>query len=333
MILVTGAAGFIGFHTVRALLARGQSVLGVDDLNDYYDINLKNARLEKLQKQDGFTFIKADIADRAAIEKIAAEYPDIEGIIHLAAQAGVRHSLTHPYEYERSNVQGQLVMLELARHCKKLKHFVYASSSSVYGGNEKQPFSTEDAVDKPVSLYAATKRAGELMTQSYSHLYNVPATGLRFFTVYGPYGRPDMAYFSFTRDIIEGKAITVFNNGDMKRDFTWIDDIVAGVLGALDHPPVAHGRFCIHDAPHRIFNLGNNKAENLLDFIEEIEKALGMETEKIMAPMAPGDVAETYADINAAQEIFGYNPKTPISEGIPAFVEWYRDFYGVKKAA
>lgn len=333
MILVTGAAGFIGFHTVRALLGTGQQVIGVDNLSDYYDVDLKKARLQQLEGMNGFVFYKQDIADRAGMKEILDDHPEIDRIIHLAAQAGVRHSLTHPFDYEHSNLLGQLVMLELARHREGLKHFVYASSSSVYGGNTKQPFSVGDAIDSPVSLYAATKRAGELMTQSYSHLYNIPATGLRFFTVYGPYGRPDMAYFSFTRDILNDTPITIFNQGDMKRDFTWIDDIVDGVLGAISHPPVAHGRYCIHDAPHRIFNLGNNRAENLLDFVETIETALGETTTKIMAPMAPGDVAETFADIEAAREVFGYNPKTPISVGIPRFVEWYRDFYDIKKAA
>ncbi|MCB9989989.1 MAG: SDR family NAD(P)-dependent oxidoreductase [Rhodospirillales bacterium] len=333
MILLTGAAGFIGFHTAQALLAAGEQVIGVDNLNEYYDVTLKKARLEQLEKRDGFTFYKADIADRDAMQGIMDAHPQIDRIIHLAAQAGVRHSLTHPFDYEHSNLMGPLVLLELARHREGLKHFVYASSSSVYGGNTKQPFSIDDQVNAPVSLYAATKRAGELMTQSYSYLYNIPATGLRFFTVYGPWGRPDMAYFSFTRDILAGKPITVFNQGDMKRDFTWIDDVVSGIIAVLGHPPVAHGPHCIHDAPHRVFNLGNNRAESLLYFIETIETALGVRTEKIMAPMAPGDVPETYADIDASKEVFGYDPKTPLSEGIPQFVEWYRSFYGIEKAA
>ncbi|MCB1321789.1 MAG: SDR family NAD(P)-dependent oxidoreductase, partial [Leptospiraceae bacterium] len=332
-ILLTGAAGFIGFHTAQALLAAGEQVIGVDNLNEYYDVTLKKARLEQLEKRDGFTFYKADIADRDAMQGIMDAHPQIDRIIHLAAQAGVRHSLTHPFDYEHSNLMGPLVLLELARHREGLKHFVYASSSSVYGGNTKQPFSIDDQVNAPVSLYAATKRAGELMTQSYSYLYNIPATGLRFFTVYGPWGRPDMAYFSFTRDILAGKPITVFNQGDMKRDFTWIDDVVSGIIAVLGHPPVAHGPHCIHDAPHRVFNLGNNRAESLLYFIETIETALGVRTEKIMAPMAPGDVPETYADIDASKEVFGYDPKTPLSEGIPQFVEWYRSFYGIEKAA
>ena len=332
-VLLTGAAGFIGFHTAKALLDRGVQVVGVDNLNEYYDPALKRARLEQLRGASGFIFYKADIADRAAVAEIFKKHTAIDGIVHLAAQAGVRYSLTHPHDYEHSNLDGHLVMLEAARHCKGLKHFVYASSSSVYGGNTKQPFAEDDAVNEPLSLYAATKRAGELMTQSYAHLYGFPATGLRFFTVYGPWGRPDMAYYSFTKDIAEGRPITVFNNGDMKRDFTWIDDCVAGILGALDHPPVAHGKCCIGDAPHRIFNLGNNRAENLLEFIEIIEKSLGGRVEKIMAPMAPGDVRETYANISCAQEVFSYNPIMPIDEGLPVFVDWFCDYHKIKKAA
>ena len=333
MILLTGAAGVIGFHTVRALLARGETVIGVDNLNDYYDPALKQARLKQLRGDNRFSFVQADIADRAAMAQVMDDHPGIDRIVHLAAQAGVRYSLQNPYAYEHSNINGQMVMLDCARHRPGLKHFVYASSSSVYGGNVKQPFAVGDDVSQPLSLYAATKRAGELMVQSYSHLYAIPATGLRFFTVYGPWGRPDMAYFSFTRAIAEGRPIDIYNEGNMKRDFTWIDDIVAGVLGALDAPPVPHAAHCIHDAPHRIFNLGNNRAENLLLFVETIEGALGRTTEKIMAPMAPGDVPETWADIAPAQEVFGYSPQTPISAGIPRFVAWYCDYYGIKRAA
>ena len=333
MIFLTGAAGFIGFHTARALLDCGVQVIGVDNLNEYYDPALKRARLAQLEGASGFTFYKADIADREAVAGIFKNHLEIDNIVHLAAQAGVRHSLTHPYDYEHSNLMGQMVMLEAARHCGRLEHFVYASSSSVYGGNTKQPFAVEDPVNEPLSLYAATKRAGELMTQSYAHLYGFPATGLRFFTVYGPWGRPDMAYYSFTRDIVEGRPITVYNNGDMKRDFTWIDDCVAGILGALGHPPVAHGKYCIGDAPHRIFNIGNSRAENLMDFIDIIENSLGRRAEKIMAPMAPGDVRETYANTLAPQEVFSYNPQTPIATGIPRFVDWFCDYHKVKKAA
>lgn len=329
MILLTGAAGFIGFHTALALLARGETVIGVDCLNDYYDPALKKARLAQLEGRNGFTFYKADIADEVAMKALMARHPEIDRIVHLAAQAGVRYSLENPHAYARSNLDGHLVMLELARHNERLKHFVYASSSSVYGGNTKQPFSVEDPVCEPVSLYAATKRAGELMAQSYAHLYRFPATGLRFFTVYGPWGRPDMAYFSFTKNICEGRPITVFNNGDMKRDFTWIGDIVSGILGALAAVPEPGGKYCIGGAPHRIFNLGNCRSESLLGFIQTIEKTLGKTTEKIMAPMQPGDVYETYADVTASREVFGFDPSTPISEGIPKFVEWYKDFYKI----
>jgi UDP-glucuronate 4-epimerase len=327
-ILITGAAGFIGSHVTLALLQRGERIVGIDNLNDYYDVALKQARLERLQTHQNFEFHKINIADAPAIQSLMTSHPDIDRIVHLAAQAGVRYSLTHPYAYADSNLTGHLVMLEAARHCKNLKHFVYASSSSVYGGNTKQPFSIDDSVNEPVSLYAATKRAGEMMAQSYAHLYAFPATGLRFFTVYGAWGRPDMAYYSFTRDILAGKPINVFNHGNMKRDFTWIDDCVAGVIGALDHPPTAHGKYCIGDAPHRLFNIGKNTPENLLVFIETLERALGKTTQKIMMDMAPGDVPETFADIDASREVFGYNPKTPISEGIPRFVKWYKDFHG-----
>lgn len=326
MILITGAAGFIGFYTAKALLEAGKNVVGIDNLNEYYDISLKQGRLEQLQTFDNFTFYKADIAHEKTMADIMTQHPEIDNIIHLAAQAGVRYSLENPYAYEQSNLKGHLVMLECARHCEKLKHFVYASSSSVYGLNTKQPFSENDEVSTPVSLYAASKRANEMMSQSYAHLYGFPATGLRFFTVYGPWGRPDMAYFSFTKAIAEGKPITVYNGGDMMRDFTWIDDIVTGVIGALDHPPVSHGPYCLGEAPHRLFNLGNNKAERLMDFISLIETAMGKTSEKIMAPMAPGDVKETYADISAAQEIFGYSPSTTLAEGIPQFVAWYKSY-------
>ncbi len=330
MILVTGAAGFVGYHTIRALIAQGETVVGVDNLNDYYDVSLKQTRLEDLKKLNGFTFYKADIAERNTIEKIFSAHPEIDRIIHLAAQAGVRYSLENPYVYGESNLTGHLVMLEAARALgSRCKHFVYASSSSVYGGNTKTPFSVKDEVNSPVSLYAATKRAGELMAQSYAHLYHIPATGLRFFTVYGPIGRPDMAYFSFTKNIVEGRPIKIFNHGKMRRDFTWIDDIVAGILAALETPPKPGDLHCIHDAPHRVFNLGNNQSESLLDFVETVEKALGKSAQKEMCEMMPGDVVETYADIDATYEVLGYRPRTPISVGIPKFVEWYKSYYGV----
>lgn len=330
MILVTGAAGFIGFHTVLALLSRGETVIGVDILNDYYDPALKAARLQQLEGRNGFTFYKADISDADAMNRIISDHPGIDRIVHLAAQAGVRYSIDNPHAYKISNLDGQVVMLELARGLQeqgKLKHFVYASSSSVYGGNTKLPFSVHDPVEQPVSLYAATKRSGELLAQSYSHLYKIPATGLRFFTVYGPWGRPDMAYFSFTKNIVDGTPIKIFNHGDMRRDFTWIDDIVAGIIGAMDAVPEAGAAHTIGGAPHRLFNLGNHKSEQLTDFIETIEDALGQKAQRVMGEMAPGDVKETFADIDASREVFGYDPKTPISEGIPKFVEWYRQFY------
>lgn len=333
MILVTGAAGFLGFHTSRTLLEQGQAVIGIDNLTPYYDVSLKKARLEQLKPFKNITFIEGDIADREAITDLFARHQDITAIIHLAAQAGVRYSLQEPFAYSHSNLDGQLVMLEAARHCKKLEHFVYASSSSVYGGNTKQPFAVGDPVDEPLSLYAATKRADELLVQSYAHLYGFPATGLRFFTVYGPWGRPDMAYFSFTQNIVQGKPITVFNEGRMKRDFTWVEDCVSGILGALSKPPAAGDRYCVGNAPHRIFNIGNNRPEELLTFIELIENALGQKAEKIMAPIAPGDVEETWADITPAQEIFGYSPQTPLSAGIPRFVQWYCDYHNISLAA
>ncbi len=320
-VFVTGAAGFIGFNTTRALLARGEKVIGIDNLNDYYDPAVKKARLAELEGASGFTFVKGDIADRETVEGIAAQNPDIDRIVGLAAQAGVRHSLVDPYSYTRCNVEGHLVLLEMARNLKNLKHFVYASSSSVYGANEKQPLSVEDRVDLPVSLYAATKRAGELMAHAYAHLFEIPATGLRFFTVYGPWGRPDMAYWSFTQKILAGEPIRVFNGGDMRRDFTYIDDIVKGVVAALDRP--------LQDGnPARVFNLGNNKAENLMDFIGVLEDALGKKAEKIMEPMQPGDVKETYADIEASRRDLGFEPTTTIQEGIPKFIDWYRRYHG-----
>ena len=324
-VLVTGAAGFIGYHVSQALLARGEEVIGIDDLNAYYDVDLKHARLANLRADKRFAFHLLDVADAEAILDLAAEYPEIDRIVHLAAQAGVRYSFTHPHAYTRSNVEGQLVMLEAARALKGLRHFVYASSSSVYGGNTKLPFSVDDRVDNPVSIYAATKKAGELMAHCYSHLFRIPATGLRFFTVYGPWGRPDMSAYIFTRKILAGEPIPVFNHGDMKRDFTFIDDIAAGVLGCLDKPPADSPGA----PPHRIYNLGNNRPEPLLRFIEVLEKAIGVKAKLAMEPMQPGDVKETYADIDASRRDFGFSPKTTIAEGIPRVVAWYRDYHKV----
>ncbi len=319
MILVTGAAGFIGAAVSEALLARGETVLGVDNLNDYYDVALKDARLARLADKPDFSFRKLDIADRDAMLALALEFPAIDRIVHLAAQAGVRYSLVNPYAYVQSNVMGQVVMLELARALPALKHFVYASSSSVYGANEKTPFAVGDAVDRPSSLYAATKRTDELFGYAYAHLYGIPSTGLRFFTVYGPWGRPDMAPMLFARAILAGEPIKVFNHGDMQRDFTYIDDIVNGVVRALDRPPTA-------TPPHALYNLGNHKPEKLTDFIAELEKALGRKAVMDMQPMQPGDVPTTYADIAASKHELGFNPRTPISEGIPRFIEWFRGY-------
>jgi UDP-glucuronate 4-epimerase len=321
-VLLTGAAGFIGFHVAQALLARGDEVVGVDNLNAYYEVALKDARLAQLTGRKGFAFERADISDREAMFALAAKHPNVTHVVHLAAQAGVRHSLTDPYTYVTSNVMGQVVMLELARKFAKLEHFVYASSSSVYGGNTKLPFSVDDETEQPNSLYAATKKADELIGYTYAHLYKLPATGLRFFTVYGPWGRPDMAAFLFTRAILAGEPIRVFNGGEMWRDFTYIDDIVAGILAAVARKPTG-------SPPHAIYNLGNHRSEKLTDFIATLETALGAKAQVKFEPMQPGDVARTYADIEASRRDLGFDPKTPISEGIPRFVAWYKNHYRV----
>lgn len=322
-ILVTGAAGFIGFHTCKALLARGEEVIGVDELNDYYDPALKHARLDILAGSPAFAFHRLDIADRDAMFALVDNNPGITGIVSLAAQAGVRHSLIDPFAYTRSNVEGHLVVLEACRRLKHFRHLVYASSSSVYGTNKKLPFAVEDRVDNPISLYAATKKAGELMGHCYSHLFRIPTTGLRFFTVYGPWGRPDMAIYIFATNILAGKPIPVFNNGDMKRDFTYIDDIIAGVIGCLDHPPVDDGV----NPPQRVYNIGNHRSETLMRYIGLLEEALGRKAEIKHEPMQPGDVKETYADIAAIQRDIGFEPKTPIEVGIPKFVEWFKSYH------
>ena len=323
-VLVTGAAGFIGYHVCTALLARGESVVGVDMVNDYYDVTLKEARLARLAAQANFSFERLDLADPGALWE-ACGNAGIERVVHLAAQAGVRHSLSHPFDYQRGNLEGHLRVLEFCRALGGFVHLVYASSSSVYGGNKKLPFSETDRVDLPVSLYAATKKAGELMSHSYSHLYRMPITGLRFFTVYGPWGRPDMAAWLFVRAILAGEPIQVFNHGDMKRDFTYIDDIVAGVLTVLDQPPEGGADV----APHRVYNIGNHRSEKLMYFIGLIEDALGAKAEIEFMAMQEGDVKETYADIDAIQSRFGFTPKTTIEEGVPKFVAWYRDYHGV----
>jgi len=321
-VLVTGAAGFIGSHVAHALLDRGDEVIGLDDLNAYYDVRLKEARLARLERRNGFSMVRCDIGDREAMAALAARFPSLDRIVHLAAQAGVRHSLTHPHDYTRANIEGQLNVLELARNLPGLKHLAYASSSSVYGGNTKVPFSVDDPVDRPVSLYAATKRSDELMAHCYSHLYGIPSTGLRFFTVYGPWGRPDMSAYLFTRAIFEGRPIQVFNHGDMKRDFTYIDDIVAGVLAALDRPPSG-------TPPCALYNLGNHRSEPLMRFIALLEQATGREAIKEFVEMQPGDVKETYADIESSRRDLGFEPTTPIEVGLPRFVAWYREYHGV----
>ncbi len=322
-VLVTGAAGFIGYHVTRALLDRGDQVIGVDNLNDYYDVGLKRARLKQLSGRNGFSFREVDIADQTALAASVAD-ARIDGIVHLAAQAGVRYSLDNPFAYVHSNLVGHMSMLELQRGLPDCKHMVYASSSSVYGGNTKLPFAEADHVDRPVSLYAATKKSDELLSYAYSDLYRLPQTGLRFFTVYGPWGRPDMAMWIFTKAIIEGKPIRVFNQGDMRRDFTYVDDIVAGVLAALDNPP-SDG----DETPHRLYNIGNHRSEQLLHMIEVLERTLGLQAEKIMEPMQPGDVKDTYADIDAINRDLGYKPTTPIDVGIPKFVAWFKDYHGL----
>ncbi|MFZ5392188.1 MAG: NAD-dependent epimerase/dehydratase family protein [Patescibacteria group bacterium] len=313
-ILVTGSAGFIGFHTTLKLLQNGENVIGLDNFNDYYDPALKEARNQILEKNPNYKLYRGDLADLNFLKKVLDEN-NIEKICHLAAQAGVRYSLTNPHVYSQANLTGFVNLLEEAKN-HGIKNFIYASSSSVYGNNSKVPFSVTDSVDRPISLYAASKKANELIAYTYHHLYNLNCTGLRFFTVYGPWGRPDMAYFSFTRDILDQKPIKVFNHGQLQRDFTYIDDIVAGILASLNH--------CY---PYEIFNLGNNKPVELGRFISIIEKELGQEALKEYLPMQPGDVLMTCADIDYSQEKLGYNPKTTIEEGIKKFVNWYKEYY------
>ena len=330
-ILVTGAAGFIGAAVSAALIARGDAVIGIDNLNDYYPVALKQARLARLVAQGGnrFAFEQLDFADAAAFDAALAPL-EFDRIVHLGAQAGVRYSIENPHAYVQSNLVGHLNLLEVARH-RGVAHMVYASSSSVYGANAKQPFSVEDRVDHPLSLYAATKKADELMSETYAHLYRLPLTGLRFFTVYGPWGRPDMMLWLFTSAILEGRPISVFNHGEMWRDFTYIDDIVAGVLAALDNPPPDDGAIKPGGStkPHRIYNIGNNRSEHLMRVVGLIEAGCGKSAEKIMLPMQAGDVPSTHADIDAIANDLGYAPTTPIEVGVPAFVRWYRDYHGV----
>ena len=317
--IVTGSAGFIGASLAERLLGRGESVLGVDDFNDYYDPALKAARAARLQGRPGFRMVRMDIADAPALAALVKD-SGADRVIHLAAQAGVRYSIDNPFAYERSNLAGHLSVLEACRHAPAVRHLVYASSSSVYGDRAIDgAFREDDLVDAPASLYAATKRAGELMSQTYTSLYGLAQTGLRFFTVYGPMGRPDMAYFSFTQKILAGQAIEVYGQGKMARDFTYIDDIIDGILGVIDHPAAA--------GEHRLFNIGDSRPIGLMTMIETLEQALGQEAKKIFRPMQPGDVTATYADVSRLKALCGYEPKVSLEAGLPRFVDWYRDYY------
>ena len=323
-VLVTGAAGFIGYHVSAFLLERGETVVGLDAVTDYYDVGLKEARIARLARHGRFDLLRCDLADRDAAFAALGAVADIDRVVHLAAQAGVRHSRERPFAYVESNLVGHATVLEFCRHLPRLGHLVYASSSSVYGGNSRLPFAVEDRTDSPVSLYAATKRANEHMSYCYSHLYGMPQTGLRFFTVYGPWGRPDMALYKFTRAILEGRPIEVFNDGDMKRDFTYVDDVVPGVVAALDNPPDAAA-----GVPHRLYNLGNDCPEKLMRLVAVLEESLGRKAEIEFRPMQPGDVKETWADISASRRDLGFAPATPIEVGVPKFVAWYRDYHGI----
>ncbi|MCP4941389.1 MAG: NAD-dependent epimerase [Planctomycetaceae bacterium] len=332
--LVTGAAGFIGFHLSMRLLARGEEVVGFDNLNDYYSVNLKRDRLKLLTEFDNFKFVEADLADQAKVDQVFRDH-DFDRVVNLAAQAGVRYSLENPRAYTESNIVGFLNILEACRHAKT-PHLTYASSSSVYGGGTKMPFATADRVDHPLSLYAATKKSNELMAHTYSHLYGLPTTGLRFFTVYGPWGRPDMALFLFTKAILEGRPIDVFNEGRMQRDFTYIDDIVEGVDRTSEQiaAPDPNWNSSVPNpstsaAPYRIYNISNNDPVELSTFIETIEQALGIQAKRNLMPMQAGDVPATFADINALEDAVGFRPSTSISVGIKNFVEWYRDYYSI----
>ncbi|OYY73474.1 MAG: capsular biosynthesis protein CpsI [Gammaproteobacteria bacterium 28-57-27] len=331
-ILVTGAAGFIGFHTIQRLLARGEDVIGIDNLNDYYDVNLKHARLAQIGEQTNFRFIQLDLADRNGMAELFAQHTP-ERVIHLAAQAGVRYSIQNPHAYVDSNLIGFLNVLEGCRHTAT-KHLVFASSSSVYGLNSAMPYSVHNNVDHPISLYAASKKANELMAHSYAHLYQLPTTGLRFFTVYGPWGRPDMAYFKFTQAILAGHPIEVYNHGQMQRDFTYIDDIVEGILRVLDRPAQSNPNWdgaqpdpSSSPAPYRLYNIGNHSPVKLSHFVEILENALGQHAEKIMRPMQQGDVLATYADVSDLMRDTGFAPSTTIEDGLQRFVTWYRGYY------
>jgi UDP-glucuronate 4-epimerase len=321
-ILLTGAAGFIGYHVAEVLLARGEQVIGVDNLNAYYDVQLKRARLERLQAKSGFSFRQIDVADRDAMLALAHRSADVSGVVHLAAQAGVRHSLVDPYAYVQSNVMGHLVVQEAVRLLPRLRHLVYASTSSVYGLNEALPFRETDRVDTPASLYAATKRAGELVSHAYTHLFGLPQTGLRFFTVYGPWGRPDMAYYSFARAIAAGEPITLYEGGRLKRDFTYIDDIVVGVIGCLERPPQT-------GEPARVLNIGNHRAEAVITLVRLLEECLGRKAVVREAPRPAADVTVTYASVDAIAALTGFAPRTSLTDGIPRFAAWFREFHAL----
>lgn len=323
-ILITGAAGFIGYHLAKRLLSLGVQVAGLDNMNAYYDVQLKKDRLARLELYPAFSFTQGDLADRETVNRIFEEFrPDI--VVNLAAQAGVRYSIDHPREYIDSNIIGFFNILEACRHYQP-EHLLFASSSSVYGNQKKTPFATTDNVDHPISLYAATKKSDELMAYTYCHLYGIPSTGLRFFTVYGPFGRPDMAYFKFTNKIMKGEPITIFNQGDMYRDFTYVDDIVTGIQNMLCCPPKPNGE----GDRYKIYNIGNNHPEKLMTFIETLEKALGKTAEKEYLPMQPGDVYQTYADVSELEKDFGFRPSTSIAEGLGKFARWYREYYHIE---
>ncbi len=334
-ILITGAAGFIGYHLTQLLASNNFNIIGIDNLNSYYNVNLKKDRLKQLEKFNNFKFLKIDLIDKNSLFDLFKK-EKFEYVIHLAAQAGVRYSIENPYAYIDSNIYGFINVLEACRNFP-IKHLIYASSSSVYGANVKQPFAENDNVDHPVSLYAATKKSNELMAHTYSDLYKIPTTGLRFFTVYGPWGRPDMAYFSFTKNILEGKEIKVFNNGDLERDFTYIDDIVFAIEKLIDKIPSETPEWdrveaepSTSFAPYRIFNIGNNKPVKLMEFISTLEKLLGKEANKKFLPMQPGDVYSTYADISKLNKLIGYKPTTSIEEGLAKFVKWYKKYFNIE---
>ena len=332
-VLVTGAAGFIGYHLSERVLQNGDEVVGLDNLNDYYEVSLKEARLARLKKSSAFRFLKVDLGDRTGVEKIWREVkPSV--VVHLAAQAGVRYSLTHPHAYARSNLEGMLNVLEACR-AQKTSHLIFASSSSVYGLNQGMPFSEKDNVDHPISLYAATKKANELMAHSYAHLYGIPCTGLRFFTVYGPWGRPDMAYYKFTQAILAGKEIELFGEGKMRRDFTYVDDIVEGIVRLTKKPATGNARWdgkkpdpATSPAPYRIYNIGNNTSINLMDYVEALENAFGKKVLKEYVPIQPGDVENTWADVSDLVTEFGYKPVMPVEQGVANFASWFTAYYG-----